>query len=446
LLELLLQEDRDRQIESERQRIGRYLQDVKRLIRMQRGVRARTEGADDQQRLFEDQQRIGDQTEKLRAVIESTELDDKESEDETPAGEGEARAASSEPQPNSQDGEAPKEDSNSSESPSGQKAEGGESPPGDNGDRIEPSPQSPSGGDPQSPQPGQPGSSGQSGESSEAQSQSDQPMDRAAERLREAQQRMERAAEQLEQAKREGALEQQREALNDLEQAKAELERILRQLREEERERMLASLESRFRRMLELQIEVYEETVRLAELPDSTPSHELEIAAGRLSRSERQIIAEADRALLLLREDGTSVAFPEAVEQVLQDMESIAERLLQTKLDIITQGLEEDVIAALEETLAILQESLEQLREQQAQQGQPSASEPGEQQLVDALEELRMIRSLQVRVNNRTQSYGNMISGEQALETELLSALDALADRQQRIWRATRDLGAGENR
>ena len=40
LLELLLQEDRDRQIDSERKRIGRYLQEVNRLIRMQRGVKA----------------------------------------------------------------------------------------------------------------------------------------------------------------------------------------------------------------------------------------------------------------------------------------------------------------------------------------------------------------------------------------------------------------------
>ena len=34
LLELLLQEDRDRQIESERKRIGRYLQDLNKIIRL----------------------------------------------------------------------------------------------------------------------------------------------------------------------------------------------------------------------------------------------------------------------------------------------------------------------------------------------------------------------------------------------------------------------------
>ncbi|MCH8839565.1 MAG: hypothetical protein IH831_02590 [Planctomycetes bacterium] len=48
LLDLLLQEDRDRQIEAERKRIAKYLADLKRLIRLQRGIKARTEGGDDQ--------------------------------------------------------------------------------------------------------------------------------------------------------------------------------------------------------------------------------------------------------------------------------------------------------------------------------------------------------------------------------------------------------------
>jgi hypothetical protein len=65
LLELLLQEDRDRQLESERKRILRYLQDLNKLIRLQRGVSGRTEGGDNQSQLADDQQRVGDETGKL---------------------------------------------------------------------------------------------------------------------------------------------------------------------------------------------------------------------------------------------------------------------------------------------------------------------------------------------------------------------------------------------
>jgi hypothetical protein len=113
---------------------------------------------------------------------------------------------------------------------------------------------------------------------------------------------------------------------------------------------------------------------------------------------------------------------------------------------LITQGLEEDVIAALEETLAALQQALKDLREQEGQpqpgQGQ---GQPGEKPLVDQLAELRMIRSLQVRVNKRTQQYGAMIEGEQAEEADLLEALDGLALRQQKIFQATRELNTKEN-
>jgi hypothetical protein len=196
--------------------------------------------------------------------------------------------------------------------------------------------------------------------------------------------------------------------------------------------------------MLDDQIEVYEETKRIDAAAAKTAPHELEIAGGRLSRQEALIVREADRALVLLREDGTSVAFPEAIEQARDDMQSIADRLRDAKFEMITQGLEEDVIAALEETLAALQQAIKDLRQQRAQQQQGGGA-PGEQPLVDQLAELRMIRSLQVRVNQRTKRYGDMIEGEQALKRELLEALDELSLRQQKIYQATHDLDTKAN-
>ena len=486
LLELLLQEDRDRQIESQRKRIGRYLQDLNKLIRLQRGVKARTDGGDEPDELADDQQRVGDQTQKL-----GDEIEESEGIAEAKARRAESRPASGEQVDPSEQAES-ESDSKPSESPNGEPQE---KPPGDDqpkpadGESEEPKPaddsakgdsesekppagqegQTPPGepkeGQPSERQPaeGQP-SEGQprQGQPSEGQPAAGQPgqpidppppeesappMEKAAERLRQAQQRMAEALKQLEQSKREGAAGEQQEAVEQLEQAKAELERILRQLREEELERMLVMLETRFRKMLDQQVEVYDETKRLDAAAARLEPHELEIAAARQSRQERLIVREADRALLLLREDGTSVAFPEAVEQARDDMQSIADRLSETKTDMITQGLEEDVIAALEETLAALQEAIKDLREQrsQQQQQQQEGGQPGEQPLVKQLAELRMIRSLQVRVNRRTEQYGAMIEGEQALEAELIEALDQLALRQQKIFQATHDLNTKEN-
>jgi type II secretory pathway predicted ATPase ExeA len=78
---------------------------------------------------------------------------------------------------------------------------------------------------------------------------------------------------------------------------------------------------------------------------------------------------------------------------------------------------------------------------------QPGQSGGGQQErpLIDALAELRMIRALQMRVNTRTTRYAKMIQGEQAENSELIEALQRLAEREQRIHRVTRDLGTGKN-
>ena len=65
--------------------------------------------------------------------------------------------------------------------------------------------------------------------------------------------------------------------------------------------------------------------------------------------------------------------------------------------------------------------------------------------MIDSLAELRMIRALQMRVNTRTARYAKMVQGEQADNSELVEALQRLAEREQRIYGVTRDLGKGKN-
>ena len=258
---------------------------------------------------------------------------------------------------------------------------------------------------------------------------------------------MEEAQKKLEEAQRDGAEDAQQRALDELQAAKAELERILRQLREEEIERMLAMLEARFRKMLQMQREVYDGTVLLGKVPEADRSHNHEIQARRLSNKETKIVVEVDKALLLLREDGTAVAFPEAVDQLREDMQQVVLRLAQTKVDNITQAIEEDIIAALEEMIDALEKAQKDNEEKKQQQGQGQ----GEQQdpaLVDMLAEVKMIRALQMRVNRRTQRYAKLLTKDenQADTTDLVSALQRLAEREQRIYRVTRDLELGKNK
>ena len=168
---------------------------------------------------------------------------------------------------------------------------------------------------------------------------------------------MEEAKKRLEKAKKDGAVEEQKLALEELDKAKADLEEILRQLREEEMKRILAMLEARFTKVLQIQREIYGGTVRLDKIPVAERSHAYEIDTGRLSNREAEIVAEVDKALSLLRQEGSSVAMPEAVQQVRDDMQQLVHRLAEGKTEVLTQNIETDVIKALEEIIEALKKA-----------------------------------------------------------------------------------------
>ena len=274
----------------------------------------------------------------------------------------------------------------------------------------------------------------------------------ARKRLEAAQERMREAQLKLAEANRKDASQEQQQAREELEKAKAELEQILRQLREEEVERTLALLEGRFRQMLDSQLRIYESTKRLDKVPADKRTRELDIQASKLSFDESKLAVDADKALLLLREEGSSVAFPETVELVRDDMLGVAERLSSAKVDRVTQGLEEEIIQSLEELIAALQKAQQELKEKKQQQPQQpmEPGDPSSRPLVDKLAELRMIRSLQFRVNARTQRYARLLEDVddpvgRANNAELRQSILKLAEMEQRVFEITRNIVLGKN-
>jgi hypothetical protein len=136
--------------------------------------------------------------------------------------------------------------------------------------------------------------------------------------------------------------------------------------------------------------------------------------------------------------------------QMREDMQQVSERLDAAKVGTITQAIEEDIIAALEEMIDALRKAQEKLEDQQQQQ-QLQPSRPGDMPLVDMLSELKMVRALQMRVNSRTNRYAELLKDVddpvgQATDGELREALTRLAEREMKIHRITRDLVLGKNR
>ena len=413
LLKLLLSENRATRNRDEQKRIREYLQRVNKVIRKQRAIADQTQRGADTKQQAEKQSKLADETKNLGGDL---------SEDE---------ATHREPKTSEKSGSAPMDgDSKPGQQPEGKgkpkpaQPDGppkdgppmprdGEPTPGDSKPQLEPEPQ-------QSP---------------------------AAKRLKAAEQKMREAQKDLEEARRDGAIQKQQDALRRLEQAKAELEQILRQLRMEEDEQQLTQLEARFKAILKLQRKVNEGTIRLDTVPQDDRDADDEIEASRLARSQNEIIADVDKSLLLLREEGTAVAMTEVVTQMRDDMQQVAGRLSRELTGELTQSIEQDIVLSLEEILSALDKAIKDADERR-QQGKPGAGMPADPPLVDTIAELKMLRSMQNRVRRRTAQYNKMIGEgtEQATKPELVEALRQLSGRQQRIFRATRDIATGKNR
>lgn len=304
------------------------------------------------------------------------------------------------------------------------------------------------------PSPSQPGGESQQGAQGEQQPQQPQqpqsPEQQAEKQLNEAIKQMREAEKQLEEAKRDSAVEKQKEAEENLRAAIDRLEKILRQLREEEMQRELARLESRLRKMAQMQGKVLDDTKTLAAVPEAQRDRQIDLRAGNLAFEEKKIVLEADRAMLLLREEGSSVAFPEVMAQVRSDMQRVAERLTATKIDVVTVGIQEDILAALEEMIAALQQAQRDLekqqQQQQQQQGEQQGGEQGEQPLVEQIAELKLIRTMETRIKSTTERYAELIGQEPAGSSDVLPLLRDLSERQSNLYRVTRDLVLKRNK
>ena len=271
---------------------------------------------------------------------------------------------------------------------------------------------------------------------------------RTAQRLRAAEQRMRRAQEALEKTDRGAdpgaARNEQERAVEELEEARAELEEILRQMREEEVTRLLVQLETRLRGMLKAERGVLADAERLAAAVEQS-ARERQLEAARLGREQGAITGEAAKALVLLRDDGSAVAIPQALAQVHDDSGQAAGRLARGDAGRETIGLLGEIVTGLEEMLAAVERAREDQQDAAAAPAGGRAGEAGEQPLVDKLAELKMLRSLQARVNARTQRLSRLLDDTDAASEggDARAALSRLAGRQREIERAARDIVEG---
>lgn len=311
--------------------------------------------------------------------------------------------------------------------------------------------QDPMGGDPMGGQQGGPKSQAKGG----GQKKGQQPPQDAASKVgkkevEEGYDKQQQAEGSIEKKNNDDASAKQGEAIEKLEKAKKDLEKLLRQLREEELERILAALQARCEKMLAMQKQVLAGTENVAKAIDANEDKKADRAnkqeSLKLSDNEGDIVVEATKAIEILEAEGSAVAFPEVFHQVREDMKHVQRRLGVSDVGKVTQEIERDIITSLEEMIAALKKQ-RQDNKSEPKEGQPGQPPPSQdQKLIEQIAELKMIRSLQIRVNTRTQTYGKMYQGEQAAEAGIRRELQDLSGRQERIYEITNRIAKGDNR
>ncbi len=461
LLELLQSENRSTRLRDERARLQEIQQEIRRLEQIQRGQTARTESGQDMKQAATDQKDIKQQLDKVASDLNDGK-DEKGKPKDGDKKDGGAKTA--DPKEGQAKDDKPKDDKPKDDKPKDDKPK--------EGDPTDSKPKDPKGKD------GKPSESKDSdsknseskdsdakdsqskdseSQDSENSSESSKKKDpskpesreeQARKRVEAARKRMQNAQDKLEEQKRDEAVDEQREAERELREAIEELERILRQLREEEIERSLVDVETRLRKMLDLQRSVREQTEKLGNLTGDLKDRSLEIQANKLSIEQTKVVMEGQRALLLLQDEGSSTAFPEALEQVNADAQAVSKKLSEANVSPSTQAIEDEIIGALEEMLDSLkqvQKKRDEKKKKSDQQQQQQSSSPEDEPLVDSIAELKLLKTLQLRINRRTQSLAKQTNNQedtigQVGDPGLLGELEDLAGRQQKIHEVTRDI------
>ena len=94
--------------------------------------------------------------------------------------------------------------------------------------------------------------------------------------------------------------------------------------------------------------------------------------------------------------------------------------------------METDVIEALKELVETTQREMAEMKQQQQQP--PPSGQQQKQDLVDLMQEIKVLRSLQLRVNRRTRQVNDLIPEASSNDmADLQEQLVELASRQQRL-------------
>jgi hypothetical protein len=284
--------------------------------------------------------------------------------------------------------------------------------------------------------------------------------DPARKKIKDAADSGDKASNELEKNKPDQAGPKVDDAIDKLNQAKKQLEDLLKQLREQEVERILAQLQARCEKMLAMQTLVRDGTVVLDKNikghEDQKPTRVDEQVSNGLADKEDLIVKEAGSAIRIIEAEGSAIAFAEVFKQVREDMVTVKSRLDKTDAGVVTVQIENDIIGTLQEMIDALKKAIKDAKASPPKPPGPPGKPP-KPGLIDEIAELKMIRSMQDKVNKRTTIYGKQYPDEQVPVNvpdpkvkeqmdSIRQELQDLSKRQDKIHKITDDIAKGKGK
>lgn len=234
----------------------------------------------------------------------------------------------------------------------------------------------------------------------------------------------------------EPAGEMQQQALDSLKYAKEQLEeeaeKLLEQLRAEVKRRVMEGLTL----MLEKQTAVRESTALVGPKAAAGSRQALTALTG-LGKSQGRIVEMANELITLVEETEFGIALPAALLMVRDAMlavhDSLADGDGSAKVVAAEKQIESDLQALLD---AMKQLPVSKMSNRKAQRGPRDR----QRELNRLIAELKMIRLLQMRTNQRTAAVDESRAKVQSLSTAIKDEIEAVADQQDFVREATERL------
>ena len=134
-----------------------------------------------------------------------------------------------------------------------------------------------------------------------------------------------------------------------------------------------------------------------------------------------------------------------SAEHILEGIVYVQRRLAQTYVDKQTQGIEEDIIAMLKDMIEALKKAQAEMSKDPPKDGPPKDGKPGDKKLIDLLAELKLIRTLQLSINNRTSTQGGKEKIEQSKDPIIQAELKQHSARQVKLQEMIDKIASGSN-